>query len=563
MIGDDGAILVYIENGVVQRRLFAASPDRQHTKTFVDVMNEYPHAPIYMLVDILDQSYVKHSLPPVTPLGLNKLVNRRLDRDFAKEDIKGALNLGREQKGRKDWNFLLISISASSVLQGWLDIILDLPNRFAGIYLLPVECEQIIPQFMERISSTTVSTVTGLQEHSARRRVSLPRVKKEKKSSVEEGVRWQILVSHHKVGGFRQVVLKDGRLVFTRISQGAEGATPELTAGNIEQEVLNTIEYLKRLSLSEANSLNVVFIVAQEVKNHISRDRIPCNQAYMFTPYEASELLELKQAVLSADRYGDMVLATTFAMLKKPRLKLNPTYALRLEKLYQAILGVRLAAGLATAVSILTILMNVFHLPGNFIELQKVRDQQSAKQSELSQLSGTGDSINATANQINDLIAIHDYFQVDPPSYMEAVLNVSKIASDSQAVMNFNWILGNVLREEESKPVQVKMDLETEITFRNNQLKKIAEDKDAFYKTLAATFPDYTVTVSEDGNQSATDKLSFSLEDPEGKNKTGVQTARLKVSLSPKDPSAEMVNAEMPASAVVGTPPFSGGAPVP
>jgi len=283
----------------------------------------------------------------------------------------------------------------------------------------------------------------------------------------------------------------------------------------------------------------------------------------MFTPYEASELLELKQAVLSADRYGDMVLATTFAMLKKPRLKLNPTYALRLEKLYQAILGVRLAAGLATAVSILTILMNVFHLPGNFIELQKVRDQQSAKQSELSQLSGTGDSINATANQINDLIAIHDYFQVDPPSYMEAVLNVSKIASDSQAVMNFNWILGNVLREEESKPVQVKMDLETEITFRNNQLKKIAEDKDAFYKTLAATFPDYTVTVSEDGNQSATDKLSFSLEDPEGKNKTGVQTARLKVSLSPKDPSAEMVNAEMPASAVVGTPPFSGGAPVP
>lgn len=101
-MGDDGVILILIQGGKVVRRMYAASPEQEHVAPFLELMDANPKAPVYVLVDVIDQSYVRHTLPPVSPLGVNKLVNRRLERDFAPEDINGALPLGREKSGRKE-----------------------------------------------------------------------------------------------------------------------------------------------------------------------------------------------------------------------------------------------------------------------------------------------------------------------------------------------------------------------------------------------------------------------------------------------------------------------------
>src|SRR4051812_47909467 len=99
--GDEGAILIHMQGSSVLKRLFAPNPEPDSTKAFRDLLAAAPQVPLFMLVDMIDQSYVRHDLPPVSALSINRLVKRRLDRDFGVDDLKGAVRLGREKGGRR------------------------------------------------------------------------------------------------------------------------------------------------------------------------------------------------------------------------------------------------------------------------------------------------------------------------------------------------------------------------------------------------------------------------------------------------------------------------------
>ena len=71
-----------------------------------------PPKPLFE-IDSIDQVFVQQTLPPVSSMSVQKLINRRLEREFKPEDIKGALVLGKEKTGRKDWNFLMVSVEKS------------------------------------------------------------------------------------------------------------------------------------------------------------------------------------------------------------------------------------------------------------------------------------------------------------------------------------------------------------------------------------------------------------------------------------------------------------------
>src|SRR5262249_17247692 len=147
----------------------------------------HPKVPLYILADVLDQQYVRQSFPPVSSFSVGGLVKRRLERDFQAEDMKGSLPLGRDKEGRREWNYLLISLANTPLMQQWLALIVELPNEFRGVYLTPVEGQNYIPV---------------LKKYMPEQAPAQP---------------WQLLVSHNKISGFRQIVLRDGKLVFTRV----------------------------------------------------------------------------------------------------------------------------------------------------------------------------------------------------------------------------------------------------------------------------------------------------------------------------------------------------------
>ena len=102
IIGDDGAILVFMQGNTVVRRLFAPSPRPDHTSSIVDLIQSNPTVPISVLADVIDQQYVRHSFPPVSTFSVNNLVKRRMERDFQAEDLTGMLRLGRDKSGRTE-----------------------------------------------------------------------------------------------------------------------------------------------------------------------------------------------------------------------------------------------------------------------------------------------------------------------------------------------------------------------------------------------------------------------------------------------------------------------------
>ena len=237
-VGDEGAILVYIKGNTVINRQFVPDASDQNLAELRDTIDDDPKAPIVMVIDSMDQTYIQQTLPPVSSFSVKKLIKRRLDRDFGANDIKGAIVLGREQAGRKDWNFLMVSLERSPQINLWLDFVSDLPNRFQGIYLVSIETEIMLKNLEQAMGVPKTGT----------------------------GSKWKFFVSHNKVGGFRQVILRNGRIIFTRLAQPIGESTPEVIAGNIEQEMLTTIEYMKRLSFDPNDGLDIYVIASEGVK---------------------------------------------------------------------------------------------------------------------------------------------------------------------------------------------------------------------------------------------------------------------------------------------------------
>ncbi len=340
-VGDEGAILTYVTGKNVQRRLYAPAPNQEQTENMRALLDSDARAPIYLLLDSMDQSYQRHSLPPVASVSLNKIVRRRLDRDFGVDDIKGALRIGREEGGRRDWNYLLVAVSTTGAVMEWLDLLLSRENPFMGIYLSPVESESFIARLTKSFGKPESEAETPEDS------------KKTKRTKNEESAYpWQLMISHHKVGGFRLVVLHKGVLAFTRLAQPIGETTPEVVAGNVEQEVLNTVEYMKRLGYQETQPLQVITMVASDIKASLDRNNIPAQDVHFLTPYEAAELVGLEGVAQPEDHYADVLHSVFMLSSKKHRLVLHSPITSKLKGLRASSQGMR-ALGFVVALGLI------------------------------------------------------------------------------------------------------------------------------------------------------------------------------------------------------------------
>jgi len=413
-VGDDGAILVYMNGRKVLRRLFAPSPDPQHIRAFDDLFHSDTSAPIAMLVDVMDQSYVRQTLPPVTQFSVGKLIKRRLERDFPEDDIKGALVLGREKGGRKDWNYLLIALANSPLLQKWLDVAVERPNHFQGIYLVPVESEIYLTQLSKAIHT--------------------------KQMPVD--AQWQLLVSHNKVGGFRQVVLRNGKLNFTRMAQPIGESLPAVIAGNIEQEISNTIEYLKRLSYQEPDGLEIFVIVSKEIKESIDEKNLKAKKVHLLTPFEVAAILQLEQAAQPEDHYGDVVMTTQFGATSKHLLKLQTKYTKLLDQFHMGRLGLKVAAACAVLACLALSANEATEITPNldqFSTLEKqVKDLQQTSNTDKDKL-----EVIRKENDIDrilDAVSLFDQFtdiRFTPFNFVTAVSE--SMIKDDALIQSFIW----------------------------------------------------------------------------------------------------------------------------
>lgn len=495
MFGDEGGILVHIEKGVVVKRLFAPTSGTDHTEAFRELLKNSPRTPVYVLTDVADQSYVQHQLPPVSSVSVKNLVKRRLERDFAPDDIKGALALGRDAGGRKDWKYLLISLPQSDLVSGWLKLVLEANNPFGGIYLVPVESQA----FIKRLSMTMAEASSSA---------------------------WQLFVTHHKISGFRQVVLKDGKLLFARQTQSIGEMSAEVVAGNIEQEVLNTIEYIRRLSYTDQAGLDVFILVSKDIKNAIDVGKLKATKVNVLTPYETAVDIKLEQAALPADHFGDVVFATYFGVQRKPVLRLDNKETNKISRLDTA----RVLLFFITFFAVIGMLAYSLYLLGStakaWQENQGVALKLKQAQQQYTALNTEKGKLPMDTDKVISVVSLYNAFSKADQAPFDTIKKLSSFLGPKTHVVKFKWEFTDPYNDDPSQkssntqeknpwPVTINMDVEFLAGASNTEA--LVSSVNDFIAKLKTNFPDYDVTTSKLPGQ-ASDAESMEIKLDSGQN---------------------------------------------
>lgn len=425
MIGDEGGILTQFLGGKVVKRVYAPTPNYADTRAMVEMLESDKKAPIYLLIDLMDQSYVQQSLPPVSSLSINKLIKRKMDRDFAADDLKGALPIGREKEGRRDWKYLFVTISHSPQLDSWIDLVIELPNQFKGVYPLPVEAEHFVHRLRE--------AVTG-------RKFDGKKKKTKGEVLIDDSPKWQLLVAHNKVGGFRQVVLKEGKLVFARLAQPLGDTQPAVVAGSIEQEISVTVEYLKRLGYNDDQGMEAYIITSEAIKNAISPSNVSLKGLHVFSPNQAALKMGMMDVTEPTDQFADGIMSAVFISAKKHALQLDTKQSASINKLYGAILGVQVGAGVATVAAIGALGFYGISIPLTSGKIDDEKTKANSVRIQLEELQEKEKVLPDDLETITDLVAMSKRLNNLGASPMDALERYRNSQRPGRTLLsNFTW----------------------------------------------------------------------------------------------------------------------------
>ena len=436
IVGDEGAILVKISEGKVVNRIFASAPDEVSTRTMADNFLQSPGYPITVLFDFIDQSYVRQTLPPVSSFSVGKIITRRLNKDFLPDDIKGYVILDREKTGRKDWNYLMVSLPNNGLLQKWINFVVEKENPFGGIGLVPIEVQPMMRAIEKKF----------LKE----------------KGKNAKPLEWNILVTHNKVGGFRQVVLRNGKLILTRMAQPVGESSPDVIAGNIEQEIINTLEYLKRLGLQDSNTATITVICSEEIKKFLDTNNIKVGENHLLTPYETGNLLGLKDSAQPNDHFGDIIISSFVAKRKKLLLQLNTPYTQKIIKCYNYLKYLKIFFITAILAFIAVSAFNGYEIYVKEQEISKLEETEKGLSSDLAKLKTKSSSIETDANYYNDIVTLVKLMNQPDYNLLEFVNTLSLLGEDSALVQKMEWTLSDLSK---SQPTSENRSIKSVIDF--------------------------------------------------------------------------------------------------
>ncbi len=415
IVGDEGAILIYIVDKVVKSRNFIASANSDNLKEFAAIIAKDPAAPIFFIVDSIDQSFIQQSLPPISALGIRKLIKRRLDRDLGTDVVKGYILLERDKEGRKDWNYLMVSLENTPHLKLWFEFIESLDNRVSGIYLLSVETENIVKN---------LDAAMDIRKHG---------VKEGNKS------KWKFFITHNKIGGFRQVVLKNDRIIFTRLTHPAGDSNSDVVAGSIEQEILSTIEYMKRMSFNHQDGLDIYVIASAEINNSLELIKTQANNVYKFTPFEVSEFLGISGAAQPTDQFGDAILTAAISCSKTHKLTLFLPKIKQIDNLFQIIKYQRLISIITIIILLAYGVMESFDLMDKYSQIEKLTQDKTEQQTRLNNIKEEIKKSGIEVRKINDTVLLYQQIKHEFLSPIPVLARIRPAIDPSVTVHSIVW----------------------------------------------------------------------------------------------------------------------------
>lgn len=303
IIGEESLILVPPMGKSGGESLYARSEKESETGSLLHAIAKKPETPVLIIADVAAEEYRRTSLPEVGFFDRSKLIERKLRQFFpASAPEKQLASAIRLAKG----DFIFACIHEQSPVLRWIERLESLPNPLIGVLPLPFAGANILRRICP-----------------------------------ESQRGWAMLFSRQRTGGFRQIVTRDGELIFTRLApRTAFTASAEQIAASIAAELQLTVDYLARFGLSAQDSLRITAIVSDEFVPAITSLPAPFEAGEILSPHEAGQKLGLAFAPDAGDSFSDVLFAAwasrqrwSSSQILLPREKREEKASLRMRKI--------------------------------------------------------------------------------------------------------------------------------------------------------------------------------------------------------------------------------------
>lgn len=164
-------------------------------------------APVYLLTDLIEEDFHHETVLHLRGKDRTAQIQRKFEQLYRNTPFRQAFLHQRQREGRRDDEMLFSALTNSSIIQTWLDIIMQQHAPLAGIYSVP----GISKPLMQNIHADHV-----------------------------------LLLTWEKNAGLRQTYFNTKRLYLSRLTPIADDQT---FSDVVAPEVARTQQYLKSLSL--------------------------------------------------------------------------------------------------------------------------------------------------------------------------------------------------------------------------------------------------------------------------------------------------------------------------
>lgn len=267
LIGDNFSKLILFNRKTILSEIKITDiNDKEQMKQVVEFFKQAPNVPIYILANVSEQSFESISIPTNNPFLFSKLIARKTATEKGKDAaIKGFYRVNTKKKS-KNTDCVIIKIPIVSPLENWLSFLKNIPNILRAVYSFPVEMQGFANDINKFLA---ISNNAGSKD-----KKSKPKLNKKSDENV-----WCFYVFQSETSGIRFAITKNGDLIFTRLLH-YHCDNNELSEDKIQiikNEILGTIEYLKRLDYNEKEQINIFLLTDSGFQKIFKTFNLPNN----------------------------------------------------------------------------------------------------------------------------------------------------------------------------------------------------------------------------------------------------------------------------------------------
>lgn len=465
-IGNETSILTLNRGKETLKYLFVDSIYDINSKEEIQkLFKKYSKEPIYIILDNIGQNYIRKKFPGISFFDTRSIANRKFNYEIPKGDLKQKRFLGRN-KATNEWEYMFISSPIDDYLQEWLNIIESSQNILYGIYMLPLETENILKILYKKIYD-----------------------KNKKKHP-----KWCILTLENQISNFREIIFQDGKLLFTRVLTFSEDNQSFID--EFKKNIIRTVDYLKRFSEKFDPEELVNFVFTDKNKKEVLESVDP-EKIKVFSNLELGNFLEVKNFTKFQPANCDLIIQKFICHNRKVAVFSN--------KEMNSLKTVSATINFMKFIRIASVFLLLFSIGFNFFYTNKNKKKinnikveiknKKFKVEESKRKSIKDSSINI--DDVLDSVTVYGEITKSYISPFASIMTFSNMAQDLIIINMIKWKIKNFDKQILAEQIyKYNINIDGVIINKSGKIDDLFKVYDNFEKKIKETFSKANITLS-------------------------------------------------------------------